>query len=362
MSYSETFIQAAGAWFLNSGIQADSGGVARFYRSDAGKYARVSTEITGYTVSTLLFVYERTQQTAYLDAALRAARFLTRKAWDADLGTFPFEHSSNGDAGPALAYFFDCGIIVRGLLGAWRISREAEFREAAIAGGRSMLADFRATNAIHPILALPEKRPVEYEPRWSASPGCYQLKSALAWRELFEATGDTAFLRAYESLVETALENEQGFLPGETNLERVMDRLHPYIYFLEGLTPLLDRSDCVEVFRNGLVRAGKFLAEIAPLFVRSDVYAQLLRARLYGESIAGIPLDVRAAEHEAGQVSSFQVASDDPRMAGGFWFGRKANQATPFVNPVSTAFCVQALALWHDRGNSSLEARRHSLI
>jgi hypothetical protein len=361
LSNTETFIQAAGAWFLHSGIQADGGGVARYYRSDIGKYAGVSTEITGYTVSTLLFLYERTEQTVYLEAALRAARFLTRKAWISRLGTFPFEHAPNGD-GTALAYFFDCGIIVRGLLSAWRISNEPEFRDAAIAGGRSMLADFRACDAIHPILALPEKRPVAYESRWSASPGCYQLKSALAWRELFDVTGDSAFLHAYESVVEKALQTEEEFLPGETNPEKIMDRLHAYTYFLEGLTPLLDRSDCAAAFGKGLGRVSKYLTEIAPLFVRSDVYAQLLRARLYGESIAGIPLDVCAAEHEASQASSFQAASNDPRLAGGFWFGRKANQALPFVNPVSTAFCLQALALWEDRRNSSFEARRQPLI
>ena len=51
-----------------------------------------------------------------------------------------------------------------------------------------MLADFRADGAIHPILALPEKRPLAYETSWSRSPGCYQLKAAMAWHELFEAT------------------------------------------------------------------------------------------------------------------------------------------------------------------------------
>ncbi len=81
-------IEAAGRWFLHSGIQEASGGVARYYRSDLGQNARVSTEITGYAVSTLLFLHERTGDSAYLDAALRAARFLTRVAWDAEAWHF----------------------------------------------------------------------------------------------------------------------------------------------------------------------------------------------------------------------------------------------------------------------------------
>jgi len=320
--------------------------VARYYRSDLGQNVRVSTEITGYAVSALLFFHQRTGDAAYLDAALRAARFLTREAWDAKLRTFPFELPSDN---PRFAYFFDCGIIVRGLLCAWRVTQETEFRDVAIAAGRGMLRDFPGPDGIHPILALPEKRPLAWEPRWSASPGCYQLKSAMAWDELFEVTGESAFLRGYESALEAALENDREFLLCEPDQLRVMDRLHAYGYFLEGLLPVLDRPQCAQAFQGGIDRMGRLLREIAPVFARSDVYAQLLRARLLGEAL-GItpPLDNAAAAEEAAQAASFQIDS------GGFLFGRKQGAALPFVNPVSTAFCVQALALWDDRHDDRL--------
>src|SRR5882724_11664134 len=163
-------LHRAGSWFLRSGIQRPDGGLARYYRADLGKNARVSTEITGYAVSALIYLHQRTGQAEYLEAALRAARFLTRSAWDVRLGTFPFEHSVNGDRAPGRAYFFDCGIIVRGLLAAWRASKDTQFRDTAIAAGRAMLADFRGHDAIHPILSLPDKSPLAYESRWSASP------------------------------------------------------------------------------------------------------------------------------------------------------------------------------------------------
>ena len=357
-----TLAERAGRWFLDSGIQESSGGVARYYRSDLEANASVSTEITGYAVSALLYLDQHTAQPQYLEAALRGARFLANTAWDARLATFPFEHSKNGDQPRALAYFFDCGIIVRGLLAAWRVSKEDRLRDTAIAAGRSMAADFRSPDAIHPILALPNKHPLPYEPRWSAMPGCYQLKSAMAWFELFETTGEMEFLRAYESAVEAALASEHDFLPGATSRELVMDRLHAYLYFLEGLLPVLDRSDCAQAFRAGLDRVSAYLDEIAPLFARSDVYAQLLRARLYGEKLAGIPLDRLAAAREAKQTAGFQLKSADTRVAGGFLFGRKNGDPLPFVNPVSTAFCVQALIQWDDRKNNAFEARRHLLI
>ncbi len=359
-------VESAGRWFLQSGIQEARGGVARYYRSDLGRNLPVSTEITGYSVSALLFLHQRTGDPAYLDAGLRAARFLTRIAWDPRLGTFPFELPVNGASGSTLAYFFDCGIIVRGLLYAWRVTEDTEYRDAAIAGGRAMLADFPSESGLNPILLLPEKRPLAWEPRWSASPGCYQLKSAMAWLELFEVTGESSFLRGYESALQAALGNDPEFLPGDEVQQRVMDRLHAYSYFLEGLLPVLDRPECAAAFRDGVDRAGRYLREIAPLFERSDVYAQVLRVRLLGEASGALLLDRSAAAHEAERVATFQLAPDgfrgDPRLAGGFLFGRKEGADMPFVNPVSTAFCVQALALWNDRTSGRIKTTRQELI
>ena len=313
--------------------------MARYFRSDLGRNAGVSTEITGYAVSTLLFLHERVGGSNYLDAALRAARFLTRTAWDAKLATFPFELAD----GPGFAYFFDCGIIVRGLLAMWRATGDAEFCDVAVAAGRGMLADFGAGGAIHPILALPEKRALAYETNWSRSPGCYQLKSALAWQELFALTGEREFQCGYEGVLAAALANHGGFLDAEPDPLRKMDRLHAYGYFLEGLAPVLDRPECAEAFRSGVYRMARLLHEIEPAFVRSDVYAQLLRARILGDARGVLRLDESAASHEAEQAHSFQLPS------GGFAFGRKNGEMMPFVNPVSTAFCVQALAMWNDR-------------
>jgi hypothetical protein len=336
--------------------------VARYYLSDVRKNATVSTEITGYSLSALLFLYRRSQMSDYLDRALRAARFLTRVAWNPVMGTFPFEHSTNGDHPKALAYFFDSGIIVRGLLGTWRVTGEVEFRDAAIAGGRAMLADFCGRDAIHPILALPAKAPVEYKPRWSTSPGCYQLKSAMAWFELYEATGEAEFLRAYERALDAALESDREFLPGDPVPDNVMDRLHAYSYFLEGLLPMVERGRHADVHRAGVKKLAAHLHEIAPRFARSDVYAQLLRARLFGEALGAGELDRETAALEVRTLAEFQLESEDPRLAGGFGFGRKAGQPMPFANPVSTAFGLQALALWDDRQNNAFQGDRCALI
>jgi hypothetical protein len=123
-------VARAGEWFLRSGIQTPEGGVARYYRADLGRNQSISTEITGYAASTfaLLEQWERARATA---------RFLTG-AWDRAARAMPFEIEP-----PRFSYFFDCGIVVRGLLAVWRATGDDEFLECARLVGQSMISERR---------------------------------------------------------------------------------------------------------------------------------------------------------------------------------------------------------------------------
>lgn len=351
----------AGCWYLHSGIQDATGGVARFYRADLQKNARVSTEITGYALSALLWLHSQTGEESYRDAARRAAEFLIGQAWDEGLGIFPFEHSSEGDAEP-LAYFFDNGIVVRGLLCLWRDTGADRLLDVARRAAQSMARDFRGPDGFHPVLALPSKQPLPHEERWSRRPGCFQLKAALAWRELFEITGEHDFLEWYEALRTWSIETHAGFLAAEPDRERVMDRLHAYAYFLEGLLPEAANPACAAALDAGIGTLSRCLRDIAPVFARSDVYAQLLRVRLFAHHAGVLPLRVTEAEEEARSIAAFQPEHADRRARGGFWFGRKGSTLLPYVNPVSTAFCLQALDLWRQHQSGEWPATWRELI
>jgi len=108
---------------------------------------------------------------------------------------------------------------------------------------------------------------------------------------------------------------------------------------------VLDRGDCVRAYAWGVAAVARHLREICHSFVRSDVYAQLLRVRIHGAR-ALKKLDACAAAEEAVALEDFQAVSEDPRINGGFLFGRRDGELSPHVNPVSTAFALQALEMW----------------
>jgi hypothetical protein len=339
--------ELASKWFLTSGIQEPEGGVARYYHSDTRRNARVSTEITGYTISALLFLHQRYGGSELLEGAVRSGRFLMDVAWNSSLETFPFEWARDEDVPQPLTFFFDCGIIVRALLALWRATGEPGYLNIAIATGNSMSRDFPTGDTWHPVLDLPDKTPLPWTEQWSRRPGCYQLKAALAWHDLHRATADENFARLYNAALAKALSTKDDFLPAATP-DKTMDRLHAYCYFLEALMPAADRLEVRHVIGEGIERVSWYLRDLRKDFNRSDVYAQLLRVRLLASRQAGIALNTAEASEEASALMRFQVQEPGSPHRGGFWFGSKAGKMLPFVNPVSTAFCIQAFEWWQD--------------
>lgn len=333
-----------GRWMLMSGIQHENGGVARYFLSDLKQNKPLSTEITAYCAAGFLLLHDRTGSTRYLDAALKATRYLTDRAWDPQSSSMPFE--CEGD-GPKYGYFFDSGIIVRSLLAIWRKCGEKRFLSAA-RGCADFMADcFFDGEDYSPVITLPDKRRVDYEyRRWSQSPGCYQLKAALAWLELGEVTGEERYIKLYDSMLNRCLQSHASFLPGSEDDGWVMDRLHAYAYFLEGLLPEIEKPAGRRALHQGILRLDAYAKKIPPKFLRSDVLAQLLRVQLFADQEGVLPVNLPAVKAEVAEIGQFQSHDIDSALNGGFWFGKKDGKIEPFMNPVSTVFCFQALDMW----------------
>lgn len=330
LSYSRA---AAGRWLLHSGIQEASGGFARYYDAGARKNRPVSTEISGYAASALVYLFRISGDEEYLDGARRTARFLAQ-AWDSELGVFPFEYPSPSADSAHLTYFFDSGIIIRGLLAVWGETSDGELLDIAHTAALGMIREFRAEGDFHPILTLPEKAPPPRAATWSRAPGCYQLKAAMAWRDVAEATGDSRLRGSYLAMVDWTLAAHGCFLREASGPYDAMDRLHAYAYFLEGLLPAIDRPECRAAFEAGVAAMDQGIRETEKVFLRSDVLAQWLRARRFLDKSTGGEDGRRYRD-----LAAFQDAS------GGFWFGRRDGRISPQLNPVSTVFALQALEM-----------------
>lgn len=351
------------AWLAHSGIQAESGGLSRYYRADLQQYKNISTEITGYGIQAYLQL-PLPGQTGFLSNALRAGQFLCYDAGDAHAGLFVFEAGPQGTQPSRLVYFFDCGIVIRGLISLWHTTADPMYLERAESCGAMMMSRMsRVDGSFFSVLDLGTGVPSCDPSTWSLDAGVYQLKTGIAFMELAELTSSGLFSTTAEHLLNWALRQHEAFLPGDSDPARVADRLHAYCYFLEGLVPFVEhRFDCALVLQSGITRVELLLDQTRPALERCDVIAQLLRLRLLGDYMGMVELDLSAAGREAEGLLGFQLHTDDRRTNGAFAFGRRGGQLTRHANPVSTIFALQALRMWNDHQNGELRMSWQELI
>ena len=102
---------------------------------------------------------------------------------------------------------------------------------------------FAGDGIFHPVIELPEKQPLAYEPRWSRRAGVLSVEIGASLADIGHDFGDEHARSCSTSAVARALATHESFLPGESDREKVMDRLHAYCYFLEALLAVADRDD-----------------------------------------------------------------------------------------------------------------------
>jgi hypothetical protein len=351
------------SWLAHSGIQAESGGVSRYFAGDLGKYKNISTEITGYATQAYVLL-PLPAQTGLLSNALRAGQFLCYDTGDPADGLFPFEISRDGSQLSDEAYFFDCGIVIRGLVALWNVTGDLQYLTRAERCGAALMERMsRVDGSFFPFLDRASGIPSAGVDQWSVEPGIYQLKTGLAFLELAETTSSGLFSRTAEDLLHWSMRQHEAFLPGAIDPARVADRVHAYCYFLEGLLPFIERRfECVHALQGGITRVENTIAGHREILERTDTIAQLLRLRLISDYVGAVELDLSAAAREAEALPGFQLHTTDRRTNGAFSFGRRHGELAPHANPVSTVFALQALRMWHEHQNGELRTTWRELI
>lgn len=340
-------IHAGLRWLSISGIQHESGGVSGFFNTDTRGYLPVSTPATAHYVDSQLWSRRFTR--GVLPApAVRAGQFLVEHVFDSARELFAAAPKGTEDESVGLAYFVDCGVALRSLVHLSDATNDQGYLEYAERCGLAMHSRMNTVDgAFFPLYDLEADRAYEELGEWSGEMAVPQLKAGLAFLELYKATGRGEFEHDAEALRKWCLKRHESFLGGEVDDVKVVEQLHGYCDFLDGLLPgvALD-TDSARVLQFGLLRVENLLDDIGDEYQRCDVMAQLLRLRMYADKLGVMELEYTRAEKEAATIAEFQVQSTDPRTDGGFVHARKRGQNLPQLDPTATALALQALEMW----------------
>ena len=350
-------------WLTRSGIQKESGGLARCYRAPEDKYEGISTVATGYFISGLLRCAEYPGESPPKQATA-AGRMLMENAYDMESELFLSNQDAAENNPRKWAYFLDCLIAIQALIDLWRVTKNSAYVECAEKCGIGIKRNLsRMDGSFFPVHDIARDMPYEADEPWSLQAQVYHLKAMPIFLELTEATGLYEFKAMGEELLKWTLKRYESFLEPDSDSERLMSRLHGYCYFLEGLLPEAGMDpDCSRALQYGLLEIENISQEIGHEYHRCDVIAQLLRLRLYADRVGVMELDFQQAENEAAAIEELQVQSADPKVDGGFAFALKASRPVQHYNPATAVLAIQALQMWEQAARGSFREGWEVLI
>ncbi|MBF0493812.1 MAG: glycoside hydrolase family 88 protein [Candidatus Omnitrophica bacterium] len=368
-------------WILNSGIQnlpgPDAGGFNAWYDLEKGEHSYVYSEITGYGITTLLFL-SKYFVGDFISRARLAADWITKKAMHECGGVktrnylLKMREAEHYSFESGNIYAFDNGMVLYGLVNLYKFSKDASYLKVA-----SGIADFliakmlRSDGFFYAVYNPATEETTDADWKWSTQSGSYHAKLALGFTDLYEVTGKAKYKEIVLGLCSRSLKEQRSSGRFITSRVDSSTHMHPHSYSAEGLLYAglsFEREDFIDSAVSATEWAldsqkkdggipKKFIGNKFIEYYRSDEMAQTLRLSLLLMSLGKIPgTKFKSLELLRKKLLEFQYAENGSQK-GGFYYGQTLTGDRPaHINSWCTMFALQALVMFDglnmDRGKT----------
>ncbi|MBI4982308.1 MAG: glycoside hydrolase family 88 protein [Candidatus Omnitrophica bacterium] len=353
-------VESASGWMLNSGIQSEQGGVHSWFDLNSKEYAYIYSEITGYAITTFLFLHKIYKQDIYLNRSISAAEWLIANALSPCGGvkTRLFDDDNLADKNYSFSgeniFSFDTGMALYGMVCLYKTTAELKYLDAARKMANFLVDRMQNRDgSFAPVYSAGDNKIVQSFDKWSNQPGAFLTKACMGLIELFRLTKEDKFKKSALAQAEFALNMQDSSGRFITNQADNTTHLHPHSYSGEGflyLGVLLKNDKYIDAARKSVEWSYEHLSEkgINEVFnsktqsfndfQRTDILAQVLRLGLIF-SLSKNKID-SLREH----LLRFQYRGDNLKQFGGFLYSKKDQH----INSWCTMFSLQALAIYED--------------
>ena len=359
-------------WLLTSGIQNRDpsspayGSFNAWYDEGARKYPFAYSEITGYGISTFVYMNRIRTDDALISRAKLAADWLLSTAWDSKYGGFRCRYYHMTNTFNDRVCSFDAGMCLTGLINLHREKKEAKYLEAATKVGLWLVKRMqRDDGSFYAKLDRQSGALIDDPARWSSQSGSYHSKIAIGLLNLFELTEDVVFKQSAIRVCDWSLRLQDSSGRFVTNRETGGTFLHPHCYSTEGLLCaglVLENEMYIQSALSALrwitrhmiptggvprMYGGDFSEDESV-----DILAQTIRLWLLALKFHKIRIDDSNLAKAVTHLFHFKSRSEDGHSRGGLLYGH--NDEGIWVNHVNswgTMFAIQALTMYMSYDN-----------
>jgi len=361
-------------WLISSGIQnkktklKDS--VNAWYDPIKKKYSFVYSEINGYFMTTMVFLYKRTRQKKYLEFGLKSAKWLIKNAQDKNGGfkcLFVIDKNSKYSFKQNKIYSFDNGVILNGLVSLYKVSKKPFLLKSA-----KKCADWIIkycidnSSLVKPVYDIEDNKFFDSDKDWSTTSGSYHTKISIGLANLFTVTKNFFYLDSAKKICDKSLEFQKSngrFVSfpykGGTNA-------HPHCYSAEGIW-VLGKFLNKKKYLISSKKAAKWIlstqnhsGRIARLFLldtsvyhqRIDAVAQAIRLALIHD--LENKHNILKPKNKLNKLIKIllknqNLKTNNKKIKGSFIWGKNSDGSmVRHSNSWVTFFAIQALYLYQD--------------
>ncbi|MBI2547520.1 MAG: hypothetical protein HYW23_03680 [Candidatus Aenigmarchaeota archaeon] len=366
-------------WMLNSGIQNISenklfrGGFNSWFDTEKKYYPFIYSEITGYGITTLLFLNSMYKKSVLVSRAKLAADWIIANALNESGGvkTRLYYDSGNEDKqysfNNGMIYAFDSGMILTGLVNLYNETRDSKYLEAS-----KRIADFLVDcmiskeGHIFPMYNPSEKTTAVTYDKWSTQFGSFHSKIFIGLLKLSEAIKSDKYADAVSKSLKNIFDFQRNDGRFITDTKTGKTHLHPHLYSAEGLLyagiktndqKLIDKSaNAIKWLMDNQPHDFSipqvFLKDGFIKYERYDVVSQFVRLGSFFIQNNYIDIDYQKnIDTAAKKLLSMQ--NTNGQQNGGFFYGfDETGKMLQHLNSWCTMFAVQAMDFYHKLKNN----------
>ena len=369
-------IESAVDWLVKSGIQntksPKKGSVNAWYDIKRKKYSFIYSEINGYFLTMMVFLYNNTKDKKYLDYAILSANWLIKYALHKNGGfkcLFLIDKKSLHAFKQNQIYSFDNGVILNGLVSLYKITKKNYLLKSAIKCG-NWITNYciDKNDYVKPVYDVSENKFFESDKEWSLTSSSYHTKIATGLINLYSVTKQKKYLENAKKICNRSLQfqTKNGrFISfpfrGGTNA-------HPHCYSAEGLwcvgTYLKEKKylkaskKATKWILSKLNKDGKiprlYFKEKMIFHERLDAVSQVIRLFFLNSSNQkNSDFDIRKIKKLINLLLKYQNSkSDNIKIKGSFYWGKTSNgKQMKHPNSWVTFFAIQALFMYRNFAN-----------